>query len=319
MLVVGLKDNPSLFLPLECRAGREGEPVAVRYSLGWTVIGPVGGESCNSERLVNFLRVGDSSVVCTSGLESEDSVLCDGSKDSVVFSEMLGNGDTVEVNVVDQGCGLELESDSSENKNQLQTDKTERQARDEELNQQLERLWKTDFESSEVDTPVCASLEDKRALEIMEGTLQMVDGHFQVALPWRYDPPFLPNKRIVAERRGLLLKKRLLKDEALFEKYKTTMTDYIEKGHAEKIPKEELEVKDRPVWYLPHHPVTHPLKPDKVRVVYDCAAKFGQTSLHHQLLQGPDQTNQLVGVLSRFRQDTVGMVADIEAMFHQVS
>ena len=36
MLVVGLKDNPSLFVPLECRAGRESEPVAVRYSLGWT-------------------------------------------------------------------------------------------------------------------------------------------------------------------------------------------------------------------------------------------------------------------------------------------
>ena len=31
-----------------------------------------------------------------------------------------------------------------------------------------------------------------------------------------------------------------------------------------------------------------------------------------------DQTNQLVGVLSRFRQETVGMVADIEAMSHQV-
>ena len=318
MLVVGLKDNPSLFLPLECRAGREGEPVAVRYSLGWTVIGPVGGESCNSECLVNFLRVGDSSVVCTSGLESEDSVLCDGSKDSVVFSEMLDNGDAVKVNVADEGCGLELGPDSSENKVQLQTDETERQARDEELNQQLERLWKTDIESSEVETRVCASLEDKRALEVMERTLKMVDGHFQVALPWRHDPPFLPNNRIVAERRGFLLKKRLLKDEALFEKYKTTMTDYIENGHAEKVPKDELEVKDRPVWYLPHHPVTHPLKPDKVRVVYDCAAKFGQTSLNHQLLQGPDQTNQLVGVLSRFRQETVGMVADIEGMFHQV-
>ncbi len=58
---------------------------------------------------------------------------------------MLGNGDAVKVNVVDQGCGLELGSDSSENKNQLQTDETEGQARDEELNQQLERLWKTDF------------------------------------------------------------------------------------------------------------------------------------------------------------------------------
>ena len=50
-----------------------------------------------------------------------------------MFSEMLGNGDTVEVNVVDQGCGLELGSDSSENMNQLQTDKTERQARDDSL------------------------------------------------------------------------------------------------------------------------------------------------------------------------------------------
>ena len=55
------------------------------------MIGPVGGESCNSERLVNFLREGDSSVVCTRVLASEDSVLYDGSEDSVVFSEMLDN------------------------------------------------------------------------------------------------------------------------------------------------------------------------------------------------------------------------------------
>lgn len=96
------------------------------------------------------------------------------------------------------------------------------------------------------------------------------------------------------------------------------MNNYIEKGHAENVPKEELEPKDRPVWYLPHHPVMHPLKPDKVRVVYDCAAKYRQMSLNQQLLQGPDHTNQLVGVLSRFRQETVGMVADIEEIFHQV-
>ena len=96
------------------------------------------------------------------------------------------------------------------------------------------------------------------------------------------------------------------------------MNDYIEKGHAEMVPKEELNLRNRPVWFLPHHPVTHPLKPNKVRVVYDCAAKFGQTSLNQQLLQGPDQTNKLVGVLSRFRQNSVGMLADIEAMFHQV-
>ncbi|CAH3045650.1 unnamed protein product, partial [Porites lobata] len=34
MLIVGLKDNPSLFLPLECRAGGKGEPVAIRVQPG---------------------------------------------------------------------------------------------------------------------------------------------------------------------------------------------------------------------------------------------------------------------------------------------
>ena len=34
----------------------------------------------------------------------------------------------------------------------------------------------------------------------------MVDGHFQVALPWRHEPPFLPNNRVVAERRGFASK-----------------------------------------------------------------------------------------------------------------
>ena len=57
-----------------------------------------------------------------------------------------------------------------------------------------------------------------------------------------------------------------------------------------------------------------PLKPDKVRVVYDCAARYGGTSLNQQLLPGPNQTNQLVGVLTRFRQGTVGVVADFVSM-----
>ena len=72
------------------------------------------------------------------------------------------------------------------------------------------------------------------------------------------------------------------------------------------------------MWYLPHHPVLHPLKPDKTRVVFDCSAKYRGISLNDKLLQGPDLTNSLVGVLTRFRQEHVAMMADIESMFHQV-
>ena len=43
-LIIGLKEKPTLFiLPLECRSGGDSEPVAVRYSLGWTVMGPLSG------------------------------------------------------------------------------------------------------------------------------------------------------------------------------------------------------------------------------------------------------------------------------------
>ena len=71
-------------------------------------------------------------------------------------------------------------------------------------------------------------------------------------------------------------------------------------------------------WYLPHHAVFHPQKPGKIRIVFDCSANNRGTSLNDQLLQGPDLTNSLVGVITRFRQDPVAFMCDNEAMFHQV-
>ena len=72
-------------------------------------------------------------------------------------------------------------------------------------------------------------------------------------------------------------------------KHEEFLNDFIERRHAERVPEEDLNTRDKPVWYLPYHPVTHPIKPSKVRVIHDCAAKFRQTS---------------------------PVVADIEAMFH---
>ena len=56
MPLIGLKDQPSIFIPLEFRIGKPDEPVAVRYSLGWTVMGPVGGQESCSEFSVNFVQ-----------------------------------------------------------------------------------------------------------------------------------------------------------------------------------------------------------------------------------------------------------------------
>jgi hypothetical protein len=67
---------------------------------------------------------------------------------------------------------------------------------------------------------------------------------------------------------------------------------------------------------LPHHGVFHPRK-NKLRVVFDCAARYHGSSLN-DLLQGPNLTNTLVGVLLTFRQEGIAIMGDIDSMFYQV-
>ena len=52
--------------------------------------------------------------------------------------------------------------------------------------------------------------------------------------------------------------------------------------------------------------------------MFDCTAKFQGTSLNDQLSSGPDLTNSLVGVLTRFLEEQVALVSHIEGMFNQV-
>ena len=71
-------------------------------------------------------------------------------------------------------------------------------------------------------------------------------------------------------------------------------------------------------WHLPHHGIYHPNKPGKIRVIFDLSAEFHGTSINKTLLSRPDMTNQIVGVLLRFREEQIAVTADIEAMYHQV-
>lgn len=190
---------------------------------------------------------------------------------------------------------------------------------DELLHQQVERMFTAEFNDPAVDANATMSLNDKKALLLMESTVKLVDGHYQLGLPWKDANLKLPNNRVSAERRLRSLKRRLLGDSRLLERYKETMNSYINDNHARELTDNEIADKklDR-IWYLPHHPVTHALKPNKVRVVFDCAARYEGTSLNDNLLQGPDLTNSLVGVLVRFRQELIALASDVKGMFHQV-
>ena len=55
-----------------------------------------------------------------------------------------------------------------------------------------------------------------------------------------------------------------------------------------------------------------------MRIVFDLCANFGGACLNNNLLSEFDLTNQLAGLLLRFRSGEVVFLGDTEAMFYQV-
>ena len=187
-----------------------------------------------------------------------------------------------------------------------------------QLHQQVEKFWASESYGFGNECDSANSVEDNRALEILEGTTTLKNGRYEVGLLWRDNDCCLPNNRLLAEKRLKQLKKRFDRNPEFGEQYKAVMNEYVVKGYAVKLSEEEASTTSNRTWYLPHHGVINPNKA-KVRVVYDAAAEYGGTSLNKQLLQGPQLNNSLIGVLFRFRKDEVAVASDIESMFHRVA
>ena len=71
-------------------------------------------------------------------------------------------------------------------------------------------------------------------------------------------------------------------------------------------------------WYIPHHPVFHPRKPGKTRIVFDCSATFEGMSLNNYIHQGPNLASHIYNVLSKFREFPIAFTGDIQGMYNQV-
>ncbi|KAK3709219.1 hypothetical protein QZH41_004583 [Actinostola sp. cb2023] len=184
--------------------------------------------------------------------------------------------------------------------------------------QQVSKMFEMDFNEKETDGRTL-SYEDRRFLKIVGKEIhQLDDGHYEMPLPFKNDITLLENNKTMVMKRLLHLRKRLQNDTQYRKDYVSFMKNIIDSGHAERVPSNEVPLANGKVWYIPHHGVYHPKKPGKIRVVFDCSATYNGESLNRQLLQGPDLTNNLVGVLFRFRQEPIAFMCDIEKMFHQV-
>ena len=133
-------------------------------------------------------------------------------------------------------------------------------------------------------------------------------------LPFRLKPLKLPNNKLQALQR---LKIQLKNDKRYRNHYNAFIKEMLDKGYAETVPESDLSDETSTVWYIPYHGVYHPQKPDKLPVVFDCRVNYQNESLNSHLLQGPDLTNGLIGLLCRFRPSPIVFLSDLEGMLHQ--
>ena len=183
------------------------------------------------------------------------------------------------------------------------------------LTEQLRQISLLDFQDTNVSEPAM-SVDDRRALKKMEDTAKIVNGKYQVGIPWKDNPDeVLQNNRSMAESRLRMLKRKFAADPKLAEDYSKTVEAYIADRQA-KLVEEDLS-DEQSQWFLPHHAVFKRSNPSKCRVVFDCAAQYRGVSLNDAILQGPNFLNNLAGVLIRFRKEPVAVIGDIKLMFHQ--
>lgn len=121
--------------------------------------------------------------------------------------------------------------------------------------------------------------DDKRA-KMLESTTVRKGERFETGLLWETPYTNLPDSRNMAEKRLLLLERKLERDNDFKTEYVHVMAEYRRKGYARKLREDELRMESSRTWYLPHFAVYNPNKPGKLRLVFDAAAKVNDCSLN---------------------------------------
>ena len=213
----------------------------------------------------------------------------------------------------------------------------------------LREMWSSDFVERDSEKKAL-SKEDVRFLKLMKDEIKFEDGHYEVPLPLRFSSGpvthsedmskesdeieivspntderngrtskgkklvVMPDNRSMVLQRLKYLKKKMLKDDEFRKEYTKFMKKLFDMGYARKVARSYMEERS---WWIPHHGVYHPVK-KKLRPVFDCSAKVDDISLNSKLIQGPDPSKSLLGVLARFRKGKIAFMADIETMYYQV-
>ena len=186
-----------------------------------------------------------------------------------------------------------------------------------DLDNTLKSFWEVENAGVGVVLPQVMTEEERAALEKVKNSCKIVEGRYQVGVPWKRGQPNLPDNRAMAQSRLVSTEKNLKKNPVVAEEYCRT-NDYVKKGYLRKVHPDQETVASR--WYLPHFPVVRLDKSTtKVRIVFDCSAKREGVFLNDEIHVGPKLQQDLFDVLLRFRRNPVAVACDIKEMYMQIA
>ena len=163
------------------------------------------------------------------------------------------------------------------------------------------------------------TIREERELKLIDDGLKLDGNTWYASYPWIRDPSDLPDNFTSAYAMLTSTEKRLAKIFEYSAMYCQQINDMLERGVTRKLDELEIKSYDGPVHYLSHHEV---LKPDSdstpCRIVFNSSANFRGHVLNDYWAKGPDLLNNLVGILTRFRERNIAICGDIAKMYHTV-
>ena len=185
--------------------------------------------------------------------------------------------------------------------------------------EKLHEEVKNSFNLEPVSSRSIISDEEQRSMRILDETCQRTGGKYEVGLLWKNDEVAMPESYGNALKRANGLRQKMQREPALKATVDERIENLLSKGYAREVTKDELNAENPRVWYMPIFVTRNPNKPNKVRLVWDAAAKVNGKSLNDFMMTGPDMLKPLCDVLLAFRVGDFAICGDIAEMFHRIN
>ena len=127
------------------------------------------------------------------------------------------------------------------------------------LDELLRRQYALDWSENCYTEALAMSKKDDRALSIAKESCVVVDGHYQIRLPWKDDVVKLSDNYSLAEQRLRRLGNRLIGDPETHKKYKEKIAQLIADGHAVE-NNDDSDCASKPDYFVPNHCTRPPAK-----------------------------------------------------------